>query len=284
MPLRSLKTVFALALCLLWCRSGGAAERLDRQAMRLVFAEDFHSLSLRLPSNPNGRWDTKFQFGGRSLPTNGELEFYADPDYLGLGLNPFSVDADGLTITARAADAALQPKLGGLRYVSGLLTSEHSFAQTYGYFELRARLPAGQGLWPAFWLLPLSKEWPPEIDVFEMLGDEPGLVYMSIHSKILRSTGSPVRVPDSSKDFHDYGVLWGHDQITWYFDGVERARLPTPADMHQPMYLLINLAVGGTWPGVPDRSTRFPAEMKVAFVKAYATTETIPALPTNRGE
>jgi serralysin len=277
--LRAILLSLALLPGLLLAGAARAGAGLDRSQLRLVFDEGFTTLDLRSPAHPDGRWDTKFATGDRTLPNNAELEIYVDRDFKGLGIDPFSVKNGVLTITARPAPESLRSKLGGLRYTSGLLTSEHSFAQTYGYFEVRARLPAGKGLWPAFWLLPLSKEWPPEIDVFEVLGHDPRLVYMTIHSTKMPTRGYPVPVPDTSEDFHDYGVLWGHDQIVWYFDGVERARARTPDDMHKPMYMLINLAVGGTWPGAPDAVTRFPAEMQVARVRAYATPETIPAVP-----
>ncbi len=265
---------------------GGAvsAQVLDRHGFRLVFEDRFTELSLRSPRAPDGRWDTRFANGDRTLPANGEEEVYVDPDYLGLGLNPFSTDGRTLTITARRADDSLRKRLGGHGYVSGLLTTEHSFAQTYGYFEMRARLPAGKGLWPAFWLLPVSREWPPEIDVFEVVGQDPRTVHMTVHSNAVQTIGFPVQVADTSAGFHDFGVLWGKSFVRWYFDGVERARVPTPSDMHKPMYLLINLAVGGRWAGEPDGATAFPAELKVAYVRAFATAETIPAIPRRAGE
>ena len=256
-----------------------SAQVLDRHGFRLVFDDHFAEFRLRSAQDPDGRWDTKFASGDRTLPANGEEEIYVDPDYLGLGLNPFSVANGMLTITARPAGGALRQRLGGHDYISGLLTTEHSFAQTYGYFELRAHLPAGKGLWPAFWLLPLDGEWPPEIDVFEVVGQDPSTVHMTVHSKAVGTVGFPVPVVDTSAGFHDFGVLWGKSDIRWYVDGVERAHLPTPSDMHKPMYLLINLAVGGKWAGEPDGTTEFPAEFKIAYVRAYATAETIPAIP-----
>ena len=249
------------------------------EGMRLVFEDSFARLDLRGPAHPDGRWDTKFHFGGRTLATNGELELYVDPEFLGLGLNPFSSDGGPLAITADRTPAGLQGKLAGQPYVSGLLTTEHSFAQTYGYFEIRARLPAGKGLWPAFWLLPLSRAWPPEIDIFEVLGDNPRRLYMTVHSTMAKTMGFEASVADTSADFHDYGVLWTKERIAWYFDGRQMAEAPTPADLHQPMYLLVNLAVGGRWPGPPDSETRFPATMRVARVRAFAIAGSVPALP-----
>jgi beta-glucanase (GH16 family) len=98
---------------------------------------------------------------------------------------------------------------------------------------------------------------------------------MAVHTAAGRDAHFKAGVPDLSQGFHDYGMLWGRSTIIWYFDGAEVARAATPADLHQPMYLLINLAVGGTWPGYPDASTRFPAEFKVDHVRAYATPDSL---------
>ena len=263
-----------VAACLLCGQAQSDASGPDTSRFRLVFDKKFHGLDLRGPAKPDGRWDTRFSFGGRSLPTNGELQLYVDRGYRGLGLNPFSLKDGKLTITARRAAPEVKGKIGGYDFTSGLLTTEHSFAQTYGYFEIRARMPAGKGLWPAFWLLPQSRQWPPEIDVFEVLGDRPDVLHMAIHSTDVHDVGFQAVVPDLSRDFHVFGVLWGPETIAWYFDGAEAARAPTPRDMHKPMYLLINLAVGGTWPGNPDSTTRFPAAFTVAYVRAYATPDT----------
>ncbi len=86
----------------------------------------------------------------------------------------------------------------------------------------------------------------------------------------LTATGIGITVPDVSKDFHTYGVLWSPTFVAWYFDGHRVSHTPTPPDMHKPMYLLIDLAVGGKWPGQPDASTTFPADMEVDYVRAYS--------------
>src|SRR5206468_2525137 len=115
-------------------------------------------------SSPNGTsgWQTSFYFGGRTLSSNGEQQYYSDSS---VGVNPFAVANGVLDITA---SPGANP--GALWYNSGLITTEGMFSQTYGYFEMRAKLPAGQGMWPAFWLLPSDKSWPPELDVLEAFG------------------------------------------------------------------------------------------------------------------
>jgi beta-glucanase (GH16 family) len=248
------------------------------QGWRLSFEDDFDRLDAF--DGRRSRWETQFLWGQRTIAANGERQIYVDPGFAGsadapLGLNPFTLDGGVLAITAREADAALRAKLGSeeARYTSGLLTTARSFLQTYGYFEIRARMPAGRGLWPAFWLLPPGGRWPPEIDIVEVFGQEPDKLYVSAHTaEDGRHKGitKAVRVADTSRGFHTYGVLWTAERLTWFFDGCRVADLPTPADLHGPMYMLVNLAVGGTWATYPDRTTRFPAAFEIDRVRAYA--------------
>lgn len=156
---------------------------------------------------------------------------------------------------------------------SGMMTTSGRFSQQYGRFEIRCRVPRGKGLWPAFWLLPEPPSWPPEIDVLEILGDEPDRVYLSNHwpkegdPDDSESITGEFSGPDFSRSFHTFTIEWEADEIRWYVDGIlrHRSREGIP---RIPMFLLVNLAVGG-WAGEPDSSTRFPAEMEVDFVKAW---------------
>ena len=188
-----------------------------------------------------------------------------------LGLDPFHVSNGILEIYADRAPEQALPYIWGRKYVSGIITSKFSFYQRYGVFEIRARLPAGRGFWPAFWLLPVDGSWPPEIDVFEVLGHETARIYASAHSKASNEhTAAGVDVPamDLSKDFHRYAVEWQKEQIRWYLDGVEIGRTSTPPDMDKPMYLLANLTIGG-WHGEPDSSTHFPGIYAIDYIRAY---------------
>jgi beta-glucanase (GH16 family) len=137
--------------------------------------------------------------------------------------------------------------------------------------EMRARIPKGKGLWPAFWLLPVDKTWPPEIDVMEVLGQNTMEFHATVHSRDNgnhREVSSTIPTPDLSEDFHIYAVKWTADEIIWYFDGRPVASAPTPADMHKPMYLLVNLALGG-WAQSPDSSTVFPAEFRINWIRVF---------------
>lgn len=256
---------------------------LDRSELIPTFADEFDVLSLDLEngSQTRGTWRTNFGYGGmhsRTLVNNGELEVYADRLFSGTGpaslnLDPFRIADGKLEITAEPLKEDLRQFAWGRSYSSGLLTSKASFSQKYGVFEIRAKIPRGKGLWPAFWLLPVNGNWPPEIDVLEILGDNPQRLYASWHSNAggTHSTETKaINVPDTSADFHTYSINWTKDAIEWFFDDVQVASKPTPEDFHQPMYMLVNLAVGGGWPGAPDGTTQFPAKYTIDWVRAYA--------------
>ena len=240
----------------------------------LTFDEDFNDFL----SSPDGSvgWMTTYTFGGetsRTLPGNKEVEYYSDKS---VGENPFTVNNGVLSIGASLAPEGTNPY--GLTYDSGLITTDGSFNQLYGYFEVRAELPSGKGLWPAFWMLPVSADYASELDIFEVLGDNPNTVYQTVHDYGGSNTaGQAFIASDTSAAFHSYGVDWEPDFITYYVDGQAVFKTATPASMKEPMYMLLNLAVGGdgSWPGTPDRSTVFPADMKIDYVRVEQTSNTI---------
>ncbi|MGE5538951.1 MAG: family 16 glycosylhydrolase, partial [Gemmatimonas sp.] len=242
---------------------------LDLTGFRLTYDDEFNSFA----SSPNGStgYKTSFYFGGRSLPSNGEQEYYSDSS---VGVNPFALSNGQLTITASPGSNP-----DGLWYNSGLITTEGMFTQTYGYFEIRAQLPQGQGMWPAFWLLPADKSWPPEIDVLEAFGQtnangEGGAT--SVHVGAITSNwatgggGGWVNMPGAANiynGYHTYGVDWEADKITYYIDGQQVYQVTTPSDMNKPMYMLANLAVGGNWVGSAAGES---GQMHIDYIRAYS--------------
>lgn len=255
--------------------AGQFALELDRDDLLLTFADDFDTLALW--DGEAGTWESNYWWGaenGSTLPNN-ELQWYIDSDYAPTqSVNPFAIDDGILTITAARAPQEIQPLIEGFEYTSGMLTSYRSFAQTYGYFEIRADMPEGKGLWPAFWLLPADGSWPPELDVIELIGQKPNELMHTVHSDATGSRvseGFKAAVADSG-GFHDFGVLWGPEEIVWTYDGVEMARAATPDDMHGPMYMIVNLAVGGI-AGAPAQGLADPAEMKIDHIRVYALEE-----------
>ena len=246
---------------------------LDKSEMTLSFSDEFNTLNLW--NGSSGTWDSNFWWGrpnGSTHVENGERQWYIDHDYGPTSsVSPFSIDNGVLTITAARAPEAIRPEINNYEYTSGLLTTYESFSQTYGYFEIRADMPDNHGTWPAFWLLPADGSWPPEIDVVEMRGQDPRTVHVAAHSIETGSrttVGSAVNVPDT-EGFHKYGVLWTEEELVWYFDDVEVFRADTPADMHDPMYMVVNLAVGGM-AGTPADGLATPAEMQIDYIRAYA--------------
>jgi beta-glucanase (GH16 family) len=226
-----------------------------------VFADYFHHFAASATGMMDGHavWQTSYHDGTRTLSNNHEIEYYADAGPQG----PFSAGAGGLTITARPAGGLP----AGLSYESGLLTTQQRFSQTYGYFAICAQLPAGRGFWPAFWLLPSDGSWPPEIDVMEMLGGDAHDYFASIHGGPRFDTVTEIPAPDLTAGFHVFAMSWRPDNIRYYLDGVLVNEVPTPPDMHKPMYLVLNLAVGGpgSWPGVAEGVGVY----RVAWVKAW---------------
>jgi beta-glucanase (GH16 family) len=132
-------------------------------------------------------------------------------------------------------------------------------------------MPAGAGVWPAFWLAPSTLDWPPEIDILEMAGEQSNILYTTVHTHANGLTG-PVKVisyktpvADMTTGFHTYGMLWTDTHIAFYFDDRRVLFTTTPPDLHQPMYVIINLAIGGMG-GKPNAATHFPAIMLVKSV------------------
>ena len=234
-----------------------------------TYNENFDS-----PSTIGANFQTNFGYAGTglnsyTLPHNAELELYTDPSFQGtasapLGLNPFSFNSGVLTISATPMTAAQSAQAWGYHYSSGML--ESNFTQTYGYFEMRAELPQGQGLWPAFWLLGPDNN---EVDVLEALGSNLKVSNNAVHSNDEPALGNASFNPYAT-GFHTYGVLWSPQTLTYYVDGAPVWQTATPADMNAPMHMVVNLAVGGNWPGAPDPTTPFPANMQIDYIHAYA--------------
>lgn len=218
---------------------------------QLAFNDDFDGQSL-----DEGKWTSEFPWG-RDRSSVGELQYYA-PD-------AFNLNNGRLAITAKPATE------GSHQYHSGLISSHKSFAPEFGRFEIRCKLPRGQGLWPAFWLLPSDTSWPPEIDVFEALGHEPNQVHMVAHWSEAgehQQSGEVYSGPDFSSDFHTFAVEWTAETLVWFVDGVKRHEVIGKSP-RGPMYLIANLAVGGNWPGEPDATTQFPATFEIDYIRAY---------------
>jgi beta-glucanase (GH16 family)/O-antigen/teichoic acid export membrane protein len=240
---------------------------------QVTFEEKFESL--RLWNGAQGVWEPHYPWGARTNSANGERQYYVDPrpgrdSELLAGVNPYEIRDGVLVIRARPIAAEAITLTGGLPYASGLLTTVRSFSFTYGFVEMKARVPQGRGLWPAFWMAPADGSWPPEIDVMEVLGNRTQEYWASAHWGFPNAPAKAQhRITSTalSRDFHVYAVKWTSKEIVWYLDGRQVASMKTPSEINKPMYILVNLAVGGEWPGVPDSTTTFPAEYHVAWIR-----------------
>ncbi len=234
---------------------------LNLKGYKLSFRDEFNDLSVSA-RGPGTRWMAHTPYFGDF----GDARF-ADP-------------ADGFPFTVSNGVLRIEAKKNADGWKAGLLSSVdpkgNGFAQTYGYFEMRARFPKGPGTWPAFWLLSVDKLKDPtrtgiEIDVVEQYGHARQSLFATLHwwrdKNGHDAVGSHLTVSDMTEGFHNYGLLWDEKNLIWYFDGVELWRQPTPPEAHTPLYLLVDLALGGGW---PIAQTPDPSVMFVDYVRAYA--------------
>lgn len=230
-----------------------------------VFEDNFDCLDLSLGEAEG--WKTSYhELGGnkRTQVSNEEQQFYMD--HQEDGPSPFSCDAGILSITAAKADMSQMEGAENYDIASGLITSENSFQFQYGYAEISAKLPEGQGFWPAFWMLPTSGRWTNELDVFEILGDRPERIFQNSHGAGSEDLSWHDGI-DWSADYHTYGLLWTETHLVWTIDG-EVTRI-SPSHVHEPMYLLANLAVGGKWPGAVDVNEFDLGQMDIDFIRVW---------------
>ena len=235
----------------------------------LLFEDDFAD-----PSLDESMWAACFWWATTtcSIETNHELQLYVKDDVL-LEQNMLRLRAEHRQ--AKGWNGQTYRYTSGMVSTGGIASrTPPGFTFTYGYVEATVRVPAGQGFLPAVWMLPADHGSRPEIDIMEILGQEPTVTHMHYHWTA--ADGSPSESeaswagPDFSTDWHTFGVDWQPDAIVWYVDDVERWRYTDTATIPaQPMYVLLDLAVGGEYPGPPDASTPFPSSFDVARVRVW---------------
>lgn len=220
-------------------------------------------------SGANALRDWVPDVGGFSKQS-GELQYFSPKN---VSLEP----GGGLAITATTNGYGKQCWYGTCRYSSAMLKTEGRFEQQYGVFSAYIKLPTERGLWPAFWMVGAdsqSQPWPHggEIDIIEVNNRKPGLVEGFVHSP-QANRGVYLQLPTSlSAHYHEYSVEWTPSEITWLIDGHAYGHVKTTpggSPFNQPFFLVLDLAVGGNWPGPPNASTVFPAQLNVAWVRVY---------------
>ncbi len=246
---------------------------------KLAFKDEFNGAAGS--AIDTAKWTAEIGGGGWG---NQELEYYTNSTD-----NAYLDGSGSLVIRA----VKLTPPLsltcwyGPCQYTSARLITKGKFEQKFGKFEARIKLPRGQGIWPAFWMLGNNIDtvgWPNcgEIDIMENIGREPTIVHGTVHGpgySGANGIGAPYSLPGSpvfADDFHVYSVEWSENRIAFAVDGTT-FRTITPANLPQgatwafdrPFFVILNLAVGGAWPGNPDATTVFPQTMLVDYVRIY---------------
>lgn len=240
-----------------------------RQGMNLVFEDSFNRADLE--GGP--KWKTTFPGGLRTISTTGEKELYVDEGYRSpitkapIPFDAHTIDDGVLSLHAKPTPGALLDDVR-MPYISGMINSYDAYQMRYGYIEATAEIPAGKGLWPAFWLRSVDSSHRVEIDIVEMLGQTPGSYNGTVHTPDHQYNVARVKLPDLSKGMHRFGVDWQHDFTTFYVDGKSMGKIATPDALDSPMYMIGNLAVGG-WAGAPDGKTQWPADFKFDSVKVW---------------
>ncbi|MEO8413256.1 MAG: glycoside hydrolase family 16 protein [Ginsengibacter sp.] len=232
-----------------------AGDGADTTVYHLVWSDEFNGNAI-----DSTIWN--FETGGNGWG-NHEQEFYQPSNA--------SIDNGNLVIIAKKETA------GGKNYTSARMTTLGKKAFKYGKIEARIKMPVGQGLWPAFWMLGANittVNWPAcgETDIMEHIntGDT---IYGTIHwdnNGHVQNGGTTISTP---ADYHVYGVKWDADSIRWYVDNIEyhasNITNNSTEEFHQPFFILVNLAVGGDWPGQTINDSLLPAKMYVDYVRVY---------------
>ncbi len=236
---------------------------------KLVWSDEFNKEGL--PDKTKWSYDTEANKTGWY---NHELQYYA----AGRSENS-RVSGGKLIITARKEALTSASDYGGQKYTSARLITRDKVSWTYGFIEVRAKLPGGIGSWPAIWMLGTSGGWPRggEIDIMEQVGKEPTKIQGTIHTQSTAGTsgsGGQINVPDACTRFHNYQLTWTPKRLSIGVDGkiyhtyldTGKGRDSWPFD--KPQYLLLNLAIGGDMGGAVKDSI-FPVQMEVDYVRVY---------------
>lgn len=217
---------------------------------KLIWADEFDDVAVTLEN-----WTIEDLVAKQ----NNELQYYST--------NNVKVANGLLTLIAK------EENTHGRNFTSGAVHTKNMFNFLYGKVEMKAKLPSGQGIFPAFWMM-TNKEntWLPEIDILEMLGHKPNEIWMVLHgldeNNKKKTVSQSYMGKDFSKAFHTYSLEWTPTKLTWLIDG--EIRFETSEYIpHEEMYLYINTAIGGNWPGSPDHTTQFPTLFEIDYVRVY---------------
>jgi beta-glucanase (GH16 family) len=236
-------------------------------AWKIAFADQFNGSVL-----DRARWATCYYWSSTTCTNSSsqELELYTPENV--------TVASGRLNLTARREVATSD----GLRfdYTSGMISgagpTRTMSAFRYGYVEARARIPAGTGLWSALWLLPSNRAALPEVDIFEIVGYQPGIVREYTHwptPQGQQQFSNEANLPTAGAGWHVYGLDWEASSLTWFVDGRKVWTMDyRPAVPQQEMVLIANLAVGGKYATAPIAQTPFPSVLRFDYIKVWQHT------------
>jgi beta-glucanase (GH16 family) len=249
----------------------GDASSVDTTRWQLTWQDEFTGAAI-----DTSKWKFDLGNGPPAGWGNNELEYYTSRTQ-----NAF-VQSDVLHIKA------IKESYSGYNYTSARMKTKDLFSQTYGRYEFSAKLPLGQGLWPAVWMMPQDSAYggwaaSGEIDILEAKGQNSSVVQGTIFYggawPNQKSSTKTYTLPGggSIADFHEYVLEWEPTEIRWYVDGYlyetqnswYTTGYPYPAPFDKPFYVIMNLAVGGNYVGSPNSSTPFPSEMQVDYIRVY---------------
>jgi beta-glucanase (GH16 family) len=252
--------------------TGTNPSHLQREKWKLIWHDEFDGTKIDITK---WQWEVNAWGGG-----NNELQYYTD--------RPNNSFIHNGTLVIQAQKERFSGPEGTRDYTSARLRTLDCADWCYGRFEIRAKLPAGRGLWPAIWLLPSKNVYggwaaSGEIDIMELLGHEPQTVYGTLHYggewPDNKHSGSSFTLNNSSfsDDFHVFCLEWASNEFRWYVDDQlyqtqskwYTTKSVYPAPFNRDFYLILNVAVGGDWPGVPDENTSFPQSMIIDYVRVY---------------
>jgi uncharacterized protein (TIGR03437 family) len=267
-----MRTVIAVAFAAVFAAASAPAQTAPAQtSWQLVWSDEFNGPAGSQPNPTYWTYDL-----GTDCCGNDELETYTNAAE--------NADMDGLG----HLDIHVENPSPGV-YTSARIKTEGLYAVAYGRIEARIKIPFGQGMWPAFWMLGnniITVSWPAcgEIDIMENVGFTPSIAYGSLHGPNGYNVTEQYQLPSGqlSDDFHVFAIEWSPQQITFYVDGnLYETDLASDAGSgwvfnvaNNPFFIILNVAVGGSWPGSPDSTTQFPQDMLVDYVRVYQAANT----------
>jgi beta-glucanase (GH16 family) len=256
-PLKRIASCFtALALM-------GASALAQESPYRLVLAEEFQATELN-----RGLWTTTMAFIGRqgARQHNDSYLSYTTDEDVQVGDGTLRLIADRRTVTG-------EDPAGTFHYTQGFVSTHDAFSFTYGYVEVRAKMPGGRGLWPTIWLMPLDHSWPPEFDIAEYYATTQEIRFGLATGTMTEVKWDDLRLvrPAVEQEWHTYGLIWEPGRAVWLFDGqvvLEVIGQHVPA---KPMYLILNNGVSSRVgpSGAPDETTVFPSTFEIDYVRVY---------------